>query len=357
MTQSPSLLVIRQNVTLAPYTTLGIGGPARFFAEPATEAQVSEALEFADAHSVPVFILGGGSNLVVSDEGFAGLVIKVALRGIDEQAAGLVTAAAGEDWDPFVRRCVEQDLAGIECLSGIPGTVGGTPIQNVGAYGQEVSDVITSVRVLDRRTQRVLDMSNEQCGFSYRTSVFNSADRDLHVVLSATYRLHPGGSPQIAYPDLVRHFAGRAGPPCLAEVREAILGMRGRKSMVIREGDPDSKSAGSFFKNPMVPAPIADRVEEAARSRRTLTEGETMPRYPMPDGLTKLSAAWLIQHAGFAKGYTRGPVGLSSKHTLALINRGGASAADLLALMSEIQSTVRSVFGVDLTPEPVFIGF
>lgn len=357
MRQSPPPLVIRENVPLAPYTTLGIGGPARFLTEPVTEAQVVEALEFASARGLPAFILGGGSNLVVSDQGFSGVVIKVALRGTEFQDGGLVTAAAGEDWDPFVRRCVEQELAGIECLSGIPGTVGGTPVQNVGAYGQEVSDVIISVKVVDRSTRRVIELSNEKCGFAYRTSAFNTSDRERYVVLSVTYGLRQRGSPRVAYPDVSRHFAGQTTPPNLAAVREAVLCIRAGKSMVIREGDPDAKSAGSFFKNPIVPAAVVEQVEDAARRRGTITEGETMPRYPMPNGMMKLPAAWLIQHAGFARGHVRGRVGLSSKHTLALINRGGATAEDLLGLMREIQSTVRSFFGVEMAPEPVFVGF
>jgi len=357
MKQSQFPLVFREHVPLAPYTTLGIGGPARFFAEAGAETHVMEALEFARARSLPSFILGGGSNIVVSDAGFDGLVIRIALLGIRRKRSGMVTAAAGEEWDQFVRWCVEHDLAGIECLSGIPGSVGGTPVQNVGAYGQEVGEVIHAVRVLDRGRQKVVELSNEQCGFSYRTSVFNTTRPKGFVVLAVSYGLRPGGAPRIVYPDLSRHFAERSDPPGLIEVRDAVLNVRKSKSMVLRPDDPNSKSVGSFFKNPFVSSATALQAEEAARHRGTLKRDEVMPRYPMPDGTVKLSAAWLIEHAGFVKGYSRGCVGLSSRHALALINRGGATAEALLDLMRDIQETVRSRFDVELTPEPVFVGF
>lgn len=357
MKQSHFPLVVREQVPLAPYTTLGVGGAARFLADAETEAQAIEALEFAEARNLQVFILGGGSNIVVSDAGFDGIVLRIALRGIRQKSSGAIVAAAGEEWDPFVRRCVEQGLGGIECLSGIPGTVGGTPVQNVGAYGQEVGEVVAAVRVLDRTTKLVTELSNQECGFTYRTSIFNTSNLERYIVLSVSYALHPGGEPRVAYPDLSRYFADRRDPPSLAEVREAVLSIRDRKSMLIRAGDPDAKSAGSFFKNPLVPPLRAAKAEEAARRGGTLNKDEVMPQYPMPDRMVKLSAAWLIEHAGFTKGYSRGSVGLSSKHTLALINRGGATARELLDLMRDIQSAVRASFGVELTPEPVFIGF
>lgn len=357
MKQSPSPLIVRENVPLAPFTTLGIGGPARFLLEAQTEAQVMDALELAAARSLPAFVLGGGSNILVSDAGFPGIVIKIALRGIEQTDGGLIVAAAGEDWDPFVRRCVGQELAGIECLSGIPGTVGGTPVQNVGAYGQEVSEVIVSVRVLDRRTRHVAELSNEECGFAYRKSIFNTSHREHYVVLSVSYALQAGGVPRIAHPDVVRCFAGRTDRPSLAAVREAVLRIRESKSMVARPGDPDVKSAGSFFKNPVVPAAMAANIEEAARRHGLLQEREAMPRQPMPGSMVKLPAAWLVEHAGFAKGYSRGHVGLSSKHALALINRGGATAQELLDLVRDIQTAVRTLFDVELVPEPIFVGF
>jgi UDP-N-acetylmuramate dehydrogenase len=351
MTSSLPSPVFQENVPLAPFTSLGVGGPARFLVEAQSEAQVMDALEFADAHNLQVFVLGGGTNILVSDAGYSGLVIRIALRGIEMAAGGLVTSGAGEDWDPLVSRCVERNLAGLECLSGIPGTVGGTPVQNVGAYGQEVGEVIASVRVVDRKTRHVVVMNQEACGFAYRTSMFNTADRDRYVVLSVTYALRAAGEPRIAYPDLASSFAGRTGRPSLAEVRAAVLRIRESKSMVIRPGDPDSRSAGSFFKNPVGPHEMILHIEDAARRLGRLPASESMPRYAM------LPAAWLIEHAGFAKGYTRGHAGLSSKHALALTNRGGATAQELLDLMREIQSAVHDAFGIDLIPEPVFVGF
>ncbi len=357
MRSSPATLDFRENVPLAPFTSLGVGGPARLLAEAQTEAQVIDALEFAELHGLQVFILGGGTNILVSDAGFPGLVIRIAVPGIEKATSGLVTAGAGEEWDPFVSRCVEQNLAGLECLSGIPGTVGGTPVQNVGAYGQEVGEVIVSVRAVDRKTRRVVVMSNEECGFAYRTSVFNTGDRNRYVVLSVTYALRAAGEPQITYPDLLRNLAGRTGRPSLAKVRAAVLRIRESKSMVLRPGDPNGKSAGSFFKNPVVPQDRIPPIEDAARRLGRIPAGESMPRYAMPDGMIKLPAAWLIEHAGFAKGYSRGRAGLSSKHALALINRGGATAQELLDLMREIQSAVHQSFGIELIPEPVLVGF
>lgn len=357
MKQPVSPMVLHENVLLAPYTTLGVGGPARFFVEAEDEAQVVDALEFASVRNLPVFILGGGSNLVVADSGFQGMVVRIALRGIQHETAGRIVAASGENWDSLVRQCVDQGLAGIECLSGIPGTVGGTPVQNVGAYGQEVREVIASVRVLERKTQKTLDLDNAACGFSYRTSLFNGSERDRYVVLAVAFQLRPGAGPRIAYPELRRRFEGRTDRPTLADVRAAVLRIRESKSMVLRPGDPDSKSAGSFFKNPIVSECEARFAEEAAMSRGSSKESLNMPRYPMGDGRVKLSAAWLIEHAGFSRGYCRGQAGLSSKHVLAIINRGGATAGEILALMTEIQAAVDDLFQVKLVPEPVFVGF
>lgn len=351
---------LRENVPLAPYTTLGVGGPARFMIDAVEENQISAALKFALIGNWPVFVLGGGSNILVSDEGFPGVVIRIALRGIRIDEEGdrvLITAAAGEEWDPLVKWCIGRDLAGIECLSGIPGTVGGTPVQNVGAYGQEVCEVIEHVRVLDRRTLRFKDFSNADCGFSYRSSIFNSSQREQHIVLSVTYALSPDGTACIQYADLQRFFAGKVNRPSLAETREVVLNIRAAKAMVLTAGDPDCKSAGSFFKNPIVSEDLAKRVEAAARAHRKLAEAENLPSYTLGGGMVKLPAAWLIERAGFTKGYGRGGAGLSRKHTLAIINRGNASAKDILDLAREIQFGVKSVFSVDLTPEPILVGF
>ncbi len=357
MNSRPPNLCVRENVSLASYTTLEVGGPARYFVEARSESQIAEALEFASTRSLPVFILGGGSNILVSDQGFPGLVVKIALRGIRHEGAGRLTAASGEDWDAFVRGCVEQGFAGIECLSGIPGTVGGTPVQNVGAYGQEVSEVISSVRVFERDTRRIMEIDGKDCGFAYRSSLFNTTGRDRHVVLAVSFSLQPGGAPRIVYSDLKRVFENRSADIRLAEVRNAVLQIRAGKSMLLQAGDPDSKSAGSFFKNPVVSEKAAQFAEDAARTLGELKEGGIMPRYPVPGGLVKLSAAWLIERGGFPRGYVRGRAGLSSKHALALINRGGASAADIVALMEEIRAEIRRVFHVGLVTEPMLVGF
>ena len=352
-------MVVQENVSLAPFSTLDIGGPARFMAEADDESQVLEALELAMVRNLPLFVLGGGSNTVFSDSGFPGLVIRMANRGLHPvgDADGVINVAAGENWDAFVRWSVERGLAGIECLSGIPGTVGGTPIQNVGAYGQEVSEVIASVRVVERETGCIMDLSKDSCGFGYRTSAFNTTQRGRYIVLSVSFWLRPGGEPRIQYADLRRLFEKQTNGISLAEIRNGVLAIRASKAMVLTPGDPDSRSAGSFFKNPVVTEEQFSEIEESARIRGRLSKSESLLRYRSGQGQVKLAAAWLIERAGFQKGYSRGRVGLSSKHTLALVNRGGATAAEVLDLMREIQDGVRSAFGIDLVPEPVFVGF
>ena len=352
-------LVISENVSLASFTTLGIGGPARFLAKVTNENQVPEGFSFARDRNLPVFILGGGSNLLVADSGFPGLVLQIALPGIcpDEQKSGRVTVGAGEPWDSFVSWCVERNWAGIECLSGIPGTVGGTPIQNVGAYGQEASEAIVSVRVFDRVTQEFGELDNAECGFTYRRSIFNSTMPDRYLVLSVTYALRPGDEPQIQYADLQRYFSSRPARPTLLQMREAVREIRASKAMLLVPGDPDCKSAGSFFKNPVVSEAVAERIENEARRQGKLTGAESLPRFKAPGAMVKIPAAWLIERAGLHKGYGKGRVGLSTKHTLALVNRGGATAADVLALMHEIQQKVQETLDVTLKPEPVFVGF
>lgn len=339
---------------LAPLTTFGIGGPARYFIEAHDEETVVEALLFVRLRRVPLFVLGGGSNILVADEGFPGVVLHMRLRGLSERAANgkvVLTAAAGEDWDAFVRCAVERGLGGVECLSGIPGTVGGTPIQNVGAYGQEAGDVITRVRAWDRSACAVAELSQAECGFSYRQSIFNTVARDRYVVLSVTFALPCDARPSVKYADLQKYFAGRAGTPTLREVREAVRQIRASKAMLLVPGDPDCRSAGSFFKNPIV-----SEEQYQAIAARTATPA---PRYPVAGqpGRVKMAAAWLIEQSGFSKGYGHGPVGLSTRHTLALVNRGGASARDVLALMREIQKGVRERFGIELSAEPLLIGF
>lgn len=355
----PGSAILQENVPLAPLTTLGVGGPARFLIRVTEEIQIREALEFSRSGGWPVFILGGGSNVLVSDRGFPGLVIQTALRGIraKDTTGGEIEVAAGEEWDPFVAWCINRNLAGVECLSGIPGTVGGTPVQNVGAYGQEVSDTIRTVRVFDRNSSRFVELTKEECGFRYRSSVFNRESPDRYVVASVTFELSGPGGPRIRYSDLERCFAGRASPPSLLEVREAVLKIRAAKGMVLSPGDPDSRSAGSFFKNPVVNEQEARAVESKARASGRLAKTDSLPHYPAGERTVKLPAAWLIEHAGFTRGYGHGRAGLSGKHTLAIINRGGASASDIVDLMGEIQAGVRTAFGIDLVPEPVFVGF
>ena len=349
-------MLIRENVSLAPLTTLGVGGPARYLAAARNEADVLEAVEFARSHGLPLFVLGGGSNLVIADSGFAGLVLKVGITDLAQSMAshGQVTfvAGAGYDWDTLVEESVDAGCAGLECLSGIPGTVGGTPVQNVGAYGQEVSETILEVRVFDLESRQIETLSNEECGFSYRSSIFNTTERGRYVILRVSFALQRGGEPSIRYADLEQLFASRSKEPTLGEVREAVRDIRQRKAMLIVPGDEDSHSVGSFFKNPIVPRAIFEEL-----SARLTSRGPQLPSYPSADGFRKLPAAWLVEHAGFAKGYRKGRVGISQRHALAIINRGGATAAEVIALKDEIQARVMDTFGIKLDPEPVFVGF
>ena len=355
------LSVIRENVRLAPYTTLRMGGIARYFADIDQADQLREALQFAEQRSLPVFVLGGGSNVLIADNGFSGVVIHIVNKGITfhkpKKDAALVTVAAGEDWDKFVQQCVARDWAGVECLSGIPGLVGGTPIQNVGAYGQEVSETIVTVRAFDRHSNCVVEMTNEDCQFSYRASVFNTTERDRYIVLSVTYQLKPHGEPALRYADLQKHFATHKRSPTLQEVRNAVIAIRASKGMVIVPNDPNSQSAGSFFKNPIVTVEKFAEVATAARQQKLLNANEQIPSFAVSAEQVKIPAAWLIEKAGFSKGYEQGRVGISSKHTLALINRSNATAAELLALVERIQSQVQERFGIALMPEPVWVGF
>jgi len=328
---------------LAKHTTLRLGGPAERFARFFEDAALVDAVRAADASGEALLVLGGGSNLVVADAGFPGLVAQVATRGI-ETAGERVTVAAGEDWDAFVAAMVGAGRVGVEALAGIPGRVGATPIQNVGAYGQDVAQTITAVRVLDRTSGQVVDLSPAECGFGYRRSAFKGSEQ--YVVLGVTFALPlaPLARP-VRYAALARHLdveVGTAVPA--ADVRAAVLDLRRARGMVLDEDDHDTWSAGSFFTNPVLSAAGAALLPEEA------------PRWPEPDGRVKASAAWLIEHSGFTRGYGDGPARLSSKHTLALTNRGGATTADLLALAREIRDGVRERFGVTLVNEPVLVG-
>ena len=343
---------ILENVPLAPLTTLGVGGNARFFSRAETPADVEAAVAYSRSKGLPLFVLGGGSNVLISDTGWSGLVLRIAIPGIEEAASGQFTVGAGVDWDTFVGHCVTRNYAGIECLSGIPGSVGGTPVQNVGAYGQEVSETITSVQVFDLSENRVRELSAAECGFEYRSSIFNTSERGRFIILRVNYALKLDGEARLHYADLQKHFAGRDGTLSLAEVRKAVREIRASKGMLITPGDPDSRSAGSFFKNP-----VLTEAQHEELVRRATERGLKVPSYPALEHQHKVSAAWLVEHSGFHKGYGRGRVGISSKHALAIINRGGATAHEVVTLKMLIQGSVEVDWGIWLEPEPVFVGF
>jgi UDP-N-acetylmuramate dehydrogenase len=349
---------VTTDAPLAPLTTLRLGGPADRMVTVDDEDGLVDAVREADAAGEPVLLLAGGSNLVIADAGFPGLVVRVATRGIDQAPAEddrmRVTAQAGEEWDTVVAAAVADGLTGIECLSGIPGSTGATPIQNVGAYGQDVSATVTAVRVLDRRTGAVEDLPPQACGFAYRSSAFKG--RDTHVVLAVTFSLARAATAEpVRYAELARALeleVGAAAP--LADVRDAVLRLRRGKGMVIDPHDPDSVSAGSFFTNPILEAGDFEALERRAADR--LGDGARPPRFPESGGCVKTSAAWLIERAGFSKGYGDGRIGISAKHALALVNRGGGTTAELVALAREIAGGVRDAFGVALRPEPTLVG-
>jgi UDP-N-acetylmuramate dehydrogenase len=356
-------LTILQDIPLAPFTTFGVGGAARWFAEAASEDEVAEAVAWAREHAVPLFVLGGGSNLLVSDAGFDGLVLRIALRGITRVEDGdghrlwhrIYRAAAGEPWEHCVQQTLDGDCAGLECLSGIPGTVGGTPVQNVGAYGQEVSSTIDRVRAFDLHDRAFVEFTAAECGFAYRRSRFNSTDRDRFIVTRVDYRLTPGGAPTLRYADVQRELeAAGIGSPTLVQVAAAVRRIRRSKGMLIVAGDPDSGSAGSFFKNPVI---------GQERFREIAAQFEKEPPH-FPAGLgaddsnsVKIPAAWMIEQAGFRKGYALGEAAISSLHTLALVNRGRATAQEILALAAQISAAVEARFGLQLEREPVLVGF
>jgi UDP-N-acetylmuramate dehydrogenase len=356
-------MLLQENIPLAPLTTFHLGGSARFFVEAKSVADVGEAVTLAQTRDLALFVLGGGSNLVVSDSGWPGLALKVAIPGIErrpgygDEGRVLFDAGAGEPWDRFVSHAVMAQCAGVECLSGIPGSVGGTPVQNVGAYGQEVSQTIESVEVFDRKDGQVRELCRQACGFTYRSSIFNTTERGRFVILRVTYALTPEGEAYIGYADLKRHFEGRETLPNLAETREAVRHIRARKGMLIVAGDPDCQSAGSFFKNP-----VLSESQHADLAKRAAAKGLHLPSYPAlssrdTEKSKKVSAAWLVEKSGFARGYGFGHVGISSKHALAIVNRGGATATEVLALKDQIQQRVKEIWDVQLEPEPVMVGF
>jgi UDP-N-acetylmuramate dehydrogenase len=367
-TGESTAVTVRERIPLAGYTTLGVGGPAARFIEASSDDQIVAVVREADLNGEPVLVLGGGSNLVVGDEGFPGTVVHLSTRGVevteDRDGVALVVAA-GEDWDTVVESCVGEGLSGLECLSGIPGRTGATPIQNVGAYGQEVAETIVTVRAYDRLLDKVVELANADCGFGYRTSAFKrraaasrgarnpAAATGRFVVLAVTYRLSRGPlSAPVRYAELARVLGvGDGARVPLAEARSAVLGLRRGKGMVLDLDDPDTRSAGSFFTNP-----VLGRAQFAEVKRRAGGQ-VSVPHFPAGDGLVKVPAAWLIEQAGFGKGYPDGGgARISSKHTLALTNAGGATSAGLVALAREIRNGVRQAFGVELVNEPVLVG-
>lgn len=355
MTRLPA---ITRDAPLAPLTTLGVGGPAWGLADAGNEDELRALLEHAHDAGRPVLILGGGSNLLVADAGFRGLVIRYAAERIELASEGertRVRVEAGAIWDRLVALTVERGLAGIECLSGIPGRVGAAPMQNIGAYGQEVASALSSVTALCRASGRVVRLEAEACGFGYRESHFKGPWRDRYVITGIELLLQAGAPPTLAYPELAAAAGALSADPwaALAHVRRTVLAVRAKKAMVLDPGDPNTRSAGSFFLNPVVPRAEAERIAAGAEARI----GRPMPRFETGGDRVKLSAAWLMEAAGLARGHRRGRAGISERHVLALVNTGGASAAELLALAREARQRVAEAFGVTLVPEPVFVGF
>ncbi|WP_329136971.1 UDP-N-acetylmuramate dehydrogenase [Streptomyces sp. NBC_00670] len=346
---------VLHDASLAPLTTFRLGGAVDRLVTADSDAEVVEAVREADGSGTPLLLIGGGSNLVVGDKGFAGTALRIATRGI-ELDGNRLEVAAGEVWSDVVTRTVEAGLAGIECLAGIPGSAGATPVQNVGAYGQEVSATLTEVIAYDRRAGETVTLSNEECAFSYRHSRFK-ADPERYVVLRVRFALEDAGglSAPLRYAETARALGVEPGERVpLADARETVLKLRAGKGMVLDPEDHDTWSAGSFFTNPI----LDDGAFAAFRTRvrERLGDGVEPPAYPAGDGRTKTSAAWLIDRAGFTKGYGSGPARISTKHTLALTNRGGATTEDLLALAREVVTGVREAFGITLVNEPVMIG-
>ncbi len=343
-------LKIKEQVDLAPLTTIHLGGPAAHLAACTSPPEIIEALNFARARQLPVHILGGGSNTIFLDAGFAGLVIRIDIRGIHWLKRGLVEVGAGEPWDDFVAAALARNLAGIECLSGIPGLVGATPIQNVGAYGQEIAETLVQVRAMNIDTQQIVEFNNKDVQFSYRHSRFKGIDANKYIITHIVLQLRRGGQPAVRYPELAKKLAqSEDKSPTLQNVRQAVLALRATKSMVVRASDPHSRSCGSFFTNPIVTA------EQLAAVKARLNQADqlAMPVFPAGQDF-KLSAAWLIERAGFTKGERRAGVGISPNHILALVNYGGTTE-QVLGLAAEIEAAVQRKLGITLAREPIVV--
>ena len=342
-------LEIREEVALAPLTTFGVGGAGKFFAVARSEADVAQAVAWAGERGLPLFVLGGGSNLLVRDEGYDGLVIQMGLSGIEDRGGGLFDVGAGENWDGFVQRMVDAGYAGVECLAGIPGSVGGTPVQNVGAYGQEVSETIESVRAFDREAGEFVELGKDACRFRYRQSRFNTEEPGRFIVTQVRFRLRKGGAPTLKYVELREQVsAAGVGEPALQQVAAIVREIRRGKGMLLVEGDAEIHTAGSFFKNPVVEAGMLAPIAVAAG-----VAVEKVPHWAAGESRIKLPAAWLLERAGFVKGWGEGTVGISSRHTLALVNRGGATFTEVIRVKQEIAERVWEKFGVRLEREPV----
>lgn len=350
-----NMLEIQEQVLLAGLTTFDVGGPARYFVQIASEADAVAAVAFACERGLDYLVLGGGSNVLISDAGFPGLVILNRIKGVTVEEAGgtvQVTAGGGEDWQDFVDLCVARGWQGVECLAGVPGTVGASPIQNIGAYGQEVSQVIARVRCLETATGKIVAFDNEECGFRYRESIFNTCKAGNYLVLSVTFTLISGGTPVITYRELEDRLSGILSPT-LADVRDAVVAIRAGKGVLVRTGHESFKSAGSFFKNPIVSRSRFEHIEAILAANG----GPTSWAWPLPDGDVKVSAAFLIQSAGFNRGYCAGKVGISPYHTLILVNSDGGTAQELVDFAAVVRQRVMDRFGVVLQPEARLIGF
>ena len=339
---------MQREVPLAPLTTFELGGTARYFVRAKDEASVVRALRWAAEKNLPSAVLGGGSNLIVPDEGYDGLVIHMAIGDLELRDGGRVHAGAGVPWETVVDNAVSRGWAGLECLTGIPGSTGATPIQNVGAYGQEVAEVIERVHVLRRDTLRREALAPEDCGFGYRDSVFKR-EPERFIVTAVDFALRPAGPPTVRYAELATHVPPGAS---LRQIRSAVLDLRRRKSMVLDPNDPNRRSAGSFFLNPIVTSAEAERLAEQAAKDGLVPSPSDVPRYAADAARTKLSAGWLIEKAGMSKGMRRGRVGISTNHALALVHHGGGTTRELLAFADEIQRRVEERFGLTLEREP-----
>jgi UDP-N-acetylmuramate dehydrogenase len=341
-------LDIQRDVPLAPLTTLELGGPAKHFVRADDETTLADALRWAADEGISAAILGGGSNLIVPDEGYDGLVVHMGIGKLEFRDGGTVVADAGVPWETVVDRAVSRGWAGLECLAGIPGSTGATPIQNVGAYGQEVAEVIAGVRVLRRDTLAFEERGPEDCAFGYRDSLFKR-EPDRFVVCAVRYALRPNGAGTVRYAELAKSIGAAA---TLSDIRRTVLDLRRRKSMVLDPDDPNRRSAGSFFLNPIVAAAEAERIVEKAVREGLVGASNEVPRYPAGEGQVKLAAGWLIEQAGITKGMRSGAFGVSTQHALALVHHGGGTTAALLAFADEISTRVRDQFGIDLDREP-----